>query len=248
MLSAKKFALSGLFLLAGAGYAAAADLYEPVAPVPPVAEPSLFDIAFGVTATTNYVARGISQTNAGTNDQFAPAIQPFIEATYGMVYAGIWASNVDFGAPNFGEWEVDFSAGIRPVIGPVSFDFGYVYYLYTKGPDADDLYAQATVALNDQFSIGAQVWADPGPWTVYAEGNAAFTIPAGTLPVATTLSGAVGYQTGADYWTWNAGVSFAFDPFTLDLRYHDTDFGQAYFVASLTFQTTWNTLRRGTGI
>lgn len=233
-------AATAVLLVAGFATASAADLDEPL----PVASPSMFDLAFGVTTTTNYIGRGISQTNAGGTAQFAPAIQPFLEATYGIAYAGLWASNVNFGAPNFGEWEVDLSAGIRPTFGALSLDLGYVYYLYTDSADTDEIYLLASLAVNDSLTVGGKFYTDPGPWSVYAEGTAALALPAGAMPFTPTLSGAVGYNTLlGGYWTWNAGMSFEKDPFTLDLRYHDTNIGPAYFVASLSVKTSWSALR-----
>ncbi len=52
------------------------------------ADEGAWDVAFGVTLTSDYVGRGISQTAGG------PAVQPWAEFTVGWFYAGYWGSNV----------------------------------------------------------------------------------------------------------------------------------------------------------
>ncbi len=74
------------------------------------------------TFTTDYVFRGISQTMQN------PAVQASIDASYGIFYAGMWGSNVDFGGGPFGQdianLEIDYYAGITPEWKGISFDFG----------------------------------------------------------------------------------------------------------------------------
>src|SRR5215467_10496919 len=73
------------------------DEIEPTAPAPEVAPTGKFDMAIGVAGTTDYVSRGITQ------DDSKPAIQGYIEPSYGLgpvlgdAFVNIWASNVDFG-------------------------------------------------------------------------------------------------------------------------------------------------------
>ena len=83
---------------------------------------------------TEYVFRGISQTDQG------PAIQGGFDATCGMLYAGVWASNLDFGGDGAGNdianIEMDFYAGIKPKTGPVTWDLGVIYYAYPNSIDS----------------------------------------------------------------------------------------------------------------
>ena len=69
-------ALSGVARADGYGYAA------PAAP----AEERKFTWSFNIDGTSDYIFRGISQTD---ND---PAIQGGLDASYGILYAGWWAS------------------------------------------------------------------------------------------------------------------------------------------------------------
>jgi uncharacterized protein (TIGR02001 family) len=87
-----------------------------------------FDLAFGAALTSDYMFRGITQTD------HEPALQPYIEPSYGIFYGGVWASNVDYLAPE-PDAEVDLYFGVRPEIGLLSTDFGFLHYLY---PDASD--------------------------------------------------------------------------------------------------------------
>src|SRR5690606_36714090 len=51
---------------------------------------SAIEVAFGVTATTRYISRGVAQSTG-------PAIQGYIEPSYCIFYSGVWASIVDLG-------------------------------------------------------------------------------------------------------------------------------------------------------
>ena len=80
----------GLALIAISG-SAAADGYEVAAPAA-ADEGRKFTYSFNIGATSDYVFRGISQTD---ND---PTIQGGIDLGYGILYAGWWASGLDFEA------------------------------------------------------------------------------------------------------------------------------------------------------
>ncbi len=70
--------------------------------------------------------RGISQTD---ND---PTIQGAINLGYGIFYAGVWGfrPRLRCGLVNDAELEVDWYGGIKPTWGPLTFDFGIIYYTY----------------------------------------------------------------------------------------------------------------------
>lgn len=179
--------------------------------------------------------RGISQT------ENEPAIQGSINIGYGIFYAGIWASNVDFGtALDTAEIEVDYYAGIKPTWGPATFDFGVIYYAYpgySPGFDPELLELKAGVSgeIFKSTTAGAAVYYSPDyndvEYWVY-EGTLAYTLP--TFHMFTpTISGVVGhydFKTAAldvfDYTYWNAGLALAVDKLTFDFRYWDTDAGE----------------------
>ncbi len=69
-----------------------ADGYESSAPAAPARrEGRKFTYSFNIDGTSDYVFRGISQT---VND---PAVQGGVDLGYGIIYAGAWASGLDFG-------------------------------------------------------------------------------------------------------------------------------------------------------
>ncbi len=183
-------------------------------------------LAYNVGVVSDYVFRGVSQT------QEDPAIQGGIDATYGIGYAGIWASNVDFGA-NDPSAEVDFYAGVRPTISDTALDLGVLYYSYTKDkgltPGAYS-YVELKAAASRPVgpgTVGLAVYYSPE--FPGATGDAVYYELNGSVPVMKklTLGGAVGRQQinkGIDYSTWNIGLTYAVtDKLGLDVRYSDTD-------------------------
>lgn len=189
-------------------------------------------LSFNVGAATDYVFRGVSQTDEN------PEIYGGADLTAGQFYAGVWASNVDFNDST--DAEVDLYAGVRPTLGPVSLDLGAIYYGYVNEPSAAnwaywEIKAAGSLPLG-KATLGAAVYYSPdatGPTdesALYYEANAA--VP---LTDKISVSGALGRQTyedSADYTTWNLGVGFALnDHIGLDVRYWDTDehgFGDIY--------------------
>lgn len=190
------------------------------------------DLSFNVGAATDYVFRGVSQTNEN------PQAYAGADATlWGLGYAGAWISNVDFG--NQTDAEYDLYAGVRPTLSPVSIDLGVIYYGYINSPSGSD---QDYVEWKAAASVPA------GPATVGAAvyyssdffggtGDAVYYEVNGAVPIAEklTVSGALGHQEvdyDGDYNTWNIGIGYAVtDVLGFDLRYYDTDehdFGKLY--------------------
>ncbi|AVQ01331.1 porin [Caulobacter segnis] len=183
-------------------------------------------LSYNIGVASDYVFRGVSQT------QEDPTVQGGVDATYGIGYAGVWASNVDFGTSDPSA-EIDFYAGIRPTVGDTSLDLGVLYYSYTKDKGAPGAFSYFEVKAAASRSIGPatvglaayyspEYSTDLGK-SLYYEVNAA-------MPVMEklTVSAALGHQeydkSAGDYATWNIGATYAVtDKLGLDLRYHDTD-------------------------
>lgn len=181
------------------------------------------DVSANVGVVSDYVFRGFSQTDSN------PALQGGVDATYGGFYAGVWASNVDFGDDT--DAEVDIYGGYRTEAGGFALDFGVVNYFYVNAPDATDYdYLEVKAAASRAIgpaTVGVAAYFSPDFFgldeeATYLEANAAFT-PVDSL----TVSGAVGKQwldVNDDYTTWNIGAAYAFgESVALDVRYHDTD-------------------------
>jgi len=248
-----------LFSLAVGSLASQSHAADPAeVPESPVAETWAFDAAFGAALTSDYIFRGITQTD------HEPALQGYLEPSYGIFYAGAWASNVDFRTPD-PDVEIDIYGGLRPTLGPIGADLGYVHYLYPDAPDTDygEFKAVASASPIEVLTLGGAVYhafdyAQSGDDATYVEGNAALA-----LPYDISVSGAVGFQmfdSGvglSDYATWNVGASYSWNAVTLDLRYHDTDVSNgtcaaeypresscdARVVATLKVDTSWSALR-----
>lgn len=200
---------------------------------------SAFDVAFGVAVTSRYMSRG-NVLSTG------PAVQGYIEPSYGIFYAGAWFSSLNGtlnGIDPDDDFELDLYLGVRPEFGNLSLDIGYARYLYDASGDCcGELYAKATYAFTDIFSAGGELYFDPEADTTYGVLNAEVG-----LPYDFTLSAAVGtwLDDSSDNVDWNVGVSYTFnDLVTIDGRYHDSNFDHGRFVASISLDTSWSALRR----
>lgn len=179
--------------------------------------------AFNVAGTSDYVFRGVSQTNQD------PALSAGADVTVGNYYAGVWASNVDFGDDTTAE--VDLYGGYRTEASGFNVDLGVIAYVYAGEPNkAAYNYVEAKLAVSRAFgplTAGVAAYISPDFFGVdevatYFEGNYAY---AATDKL--TISGAVGEQfldKGDDYVTYNVGASYALTSNLIaDVRYHDTD-------------------------
>jgi uncharacterized protein (TIGR02001 family) len=185
--------------------------------------------SFSLTATSDYVFRGVSQTGGG------PAFQA--DATYTTpfgLYAGVWGSNVDFGGggPNF---EFDYSIGWNKDLGDNwNLDLGAIRYAYAG---ADRGYGN--IDYNEY--IGKLTWS--GPVTIdgtLAYANDYSNTGAGQTYAALGISydiGETGFALGAtagytsigdsgdgrvSYGDYSVSISKSFGPATATLGYYDT--------------------------
>jgi uncharacterized protein (TIGR02001 family) len=200
-------------------------------------------LSANVELTTDYIFRGISQTDEG------PAIQGGIELAYNILYLGVWGSNVDFGtvsnsfgnSQNLANIEIDWYGGIKPVFEGVTFDIGVYDYTYPDSPGISNLSymevkAGASHTFFEKLTLGFANW-----WTPNNSGDkgnndvlelsAAYAFDKIWI-FSPTISGLVGRQWGEeseggnDYTYWNAGVMLGFHEkpaFSLDIRYWDTN-------------------------
>ncbi|MCF8477458.1 MAG: TorF family putative porin [Pseudolabrys sp.] len=235
----KKVVLSVVAALAvsTAAPAFAADMPVKAYKAAPAPYVSPWDIAFGTAFTSDYVLRGISQSNRHA------AVQGYFEGSYTAtpwlsLYAGLWGSSLysGFGA----DAEYDVSGGARFSYEKFGLDLGYVFYIYpgtATNVDYGEFYAKASVTLTDWLSVGGTFiggndFGNSGNDAWYYSGTVTVTLPEYTpLSIGTAISGEVGRQTYAsaiglpDYTVWNIGVAFSYKAMTLDLRYWDTDLG-----------------------
>jgi uncharacterized protein (TIGR02001 family) len=221
---------------------AGAKVLPPQAAAPAASLP--FDIAFGAKLLTDYNFRGISQSDRN------PAAQGYVElqAFDNLIYVGTFVSTVDL--PTRPDAEVDLTFGVRPKLGPVTFDFGGIAYFYPgerqfvvggvgltpRDTDFVEIAGKASYTFAEVFTVGAAVyhawdWLGTGADGTYVSGTAKWTTPIEGVSVSGELGHYfLGRATDPgpafnipDYTYWNVGVGYTFKNITVDLRYHDTD-------------------------
>ncbi|WP_283711074.1 TorF family putative porin [Pseudoalteromonas prydzensis] len=94
---------------------------------------ALADWSTTITGVSDYTFNGVSQTN---ND---PAIQGSLDYSFGEsgMYAGTWASNVDFGDDTNIEWDAYFGRYAQ-LNDAFSVDYGLAYYSYHGQSNSSD--------------------------------------------------------------------------------------------------------------
>ena len=138
----KKVTLLATALAMVTGSAFAADLHVKAlkAPPPPAFDP--WDIAFGGAIMSDYIFRGVTQSN------HQPSVAAYFEPRYNInkdlqLYAGVSAESISFA--NRAAAEVDIYGGIRPTFGAFAFDIGVWGYLYPGGNCADNVLAAGNI-------------------------------------------------------------------------------------------------------
>ena len=209
------------------------------APAPVV---SPWDIAFGTAFTTDYVLRGVSQSNR------RPAVQGYVEPRYTVndwlqLYVGMWGSSL---ATYNANAEIDLYGGARLTYGNFGLDLGYVYYYYVDGGNLGvtaydsygEFYAKPSYKFNNWLSIGGVIdggnnnnngFGIVGSKTAYFyAGNATITLPWTPAGITMSINPEIGRQvvdcTGCTSYTyWDVGLVLNYKAATLDLRYWDTN-------------------------
>lgn len=217
----------------------------------PASDAREFKFSWNAGYGTNYIFRGVSQSadrgsaNGG------------IDLTYGIAYAGIALASINFGkdalnGKDIARLETDIYAGIKPVVGPVTFDIGIIAYTYPSavyglGHSFADTptYVEGKLGASGDIykggTLGATLYYSPeyqfaaGKVTTLEVNFAhAFNEIGKVTP---TFSALIGKQWGSNnasylanfgnldsgFTYWNAGMTFALDKWALDLRYWDSD-------------------------
>ncbi|MFC3694413.1 TorF family putative porin [Chenggangzhangella methanolivorans] len=194
------------------------------------------DVAFGVKGTSDYLVRGISQTKGD------PAVQGYVEVqAFDWVYAGVWASSVNFGGAQDPSAEVDIYGGVRHTFDKLTLDAGYVWVDFlseVKGSRTlayGKVYGIASYALTENFSFGGNIYygtdyINLGAEITHATGFAKYKFaPLDTMPeLGAYLSGSfsrmwTSKNFAPDYNYWDAGVGLTYKAMTLDFRYSDSN-------------------------
>ena len=182
-----------------------------------------FSTSASVAMSSDYVWRGYSQTD---NE---PAISGSFDLGHSSgLYAGTWASNVDFGDET--SMEIDIYAGFASEIGDtgISYDVGILRYIY---PDEDYDWNEVYLSLGfGPFSVSVAHSGD-----VYGSDENGTYYSAGfdyDLPMNIALSTGIGYydydddvfgaseDSATDY---RIGLSTELVGFGWDLTYTDSE-------------------------
>ncbi|MBK8176390.1 MAG: hypothetical protein IPK66_14320 [Rhodospirillales bacterium] len=200
-------------------------------------------IAGSVALTSDYMFRGISQTDN------KPAVQGSLEYSYdtgfnGITpYIGFWGSNVDFNDNNKATVEIDTAFGVRGDLldTGVSWDLGGLYYAYpgaskSGGQALNYDYWEIPFKLSyspiDIVTLGASYYYSPDFFgstgtANYINGNITVTPEVPYVDLA--LFAAVGYQNIADtkdYVDWTLGGKVTFKGVDFTIAYVDTNLTQ----------------------
>ena len=241
------------------GSASAADLVTKAKPVAAPPEPPAWDLAFGSAIASDYLFRGVTQSN------HKPSVAAYFEPRYSInkdnqLYLGIGGASIDF--PNRAAGEVDFYGGWRPTVGPLAFDLGVWYYWYPGGqcfnalvpncsannvagggfpinlPNGNvikqnlsfyEIYGKVNYTVNDNIALGAYVYYSPSVLNSGADG--VFFGGTAKYTWAAFANGVQPYLSG-EVGHWDLGTSDAF---------YGTGVGTT-FAAGIPYKsyTTWN--------
>jgi uncharacterized protein (TIGR02001 family) len=210
------------------------------------AEDSPHSVSANVAIATDYLFRGISQTNED------PAIQGGFDYGFDLsepadFYAGVWASNVEFGEDpsvvNGATIEIDYYGGFNGQFMGVDWDIGGLYYQYPGSSSSLDYdYAEGYGSLGYAFGpVDAKLGLNYSPDHFAGSGDATWLygeLGTSALPAGFGLNFQLGRQWiqknptfgTPDYNTWSVGISQSPGYFweklsfmTLELKYVDTD-------------------------
>ena len=184
-------------------------------------EKSDLGVSANVAMTSNYIWRGMTQSDN------SPAIQGGFDLDYKGIYAGVWGSNVKLGDASL---EFDAYAGYTNDIFGISYDIGYLQYMYpndTKNLNFGEAYAGLSydfkvVEVSAKYSVGVDT-DDVGivgeEWKPDDCIEAGVSVP---LPMDIALDGTIGnyIHTGMFY---SIGISKTFSKFDVSLAYTGID-------------------------
>ena len=191
-----------------------------------------------VALTSDYVFRGISQTDEG------PAIQGSVgwskdfkvsEQEIGL-YASVWGSNVEFNDSDNANIELDYSGGITTTLAGVTLDAFAIYYDYPGSASSRNYdYIEAGGGAGYDFGIAAvdgKFYWSPDFFggigdAYYFTGSV--SVP---LPYKLTAAGHFGYSvfdssSANDYADWSISLTRNILGFDLSVAYTDTNLSKS---------------------
>lgn len=211
--------------------------------------PASAQVSGNVAVVSNYLFRGVTQTDDGA------AVQGGFDFEHQSgFYSGTWLSNVDFGGKE--DAEVDLYAGYRGEFGDsgLSWDVGTIYYLFPGGGDLD--YGEAYFGLGYGLlsaSVAYTYWGEISGAAAFDTGDLYYNL-ALDLPIELerfTFSAFAGYYDFDEdgnpaagdelsYAHWGLGANRDLGEFgSLGITYEQTDGGGRNVVATDDDATLW---------
>src|SRR6476661_7935633 len=195
------------------------------APVAPVVV-SPWDFTVGAGVTSNYIFRGISQSDnkpsVNANAEIRYTFSDMFTGYLGIAGSSIKLTNQDQ-SPGL---EFDVLGGVRGTFGNFGVDVGAIGYLYPSFRTAGNLifptnptywegFVKLSYAINDNFSVGANGFFSPSFLDTGASGQYISATAAYKLPYDFAVSGELGRQfLGTSDITHGFGVKFDYPDYT----------------------------------
>ena len=189
------------------------------------ADESEIGISANVAATSNYVWRGMTQSDDNL------AIQGGVDVDFKGFYVGAWASSVDFDTTE-NSTEIDVYLGYAGEFSGVSYDVGFIEYIYEGSMDAAN-FGEAYVSVGYDFKVvsvsaayylgvdthdselAADDWEPTDAWELSA------SVP---LPMDISIDATYGdYDEVGAYYLLGVNKSFGKFDFTLAYTANDAD-------------------------
>ena len=232
-------------------------------PVVALAEDSAYTITGNVGLFSQYVFRGITQTNEES------AVQGGFDVTHSSgLYAGLWGSNIswisDFEQSDGGNsLELDLYAGYRNSIGEtgIGYDLGGIYYWYPGdtlndfNPDSAEIYgaltykwagAKISYSLNNYFGYEGNTASSDSSGTLYydlyanipvAETGVTVNLHYGILNVSHDLDS----PSQVSYNDWKIAATYALPrSFTVGAYFTSTDADKGFYTTPAGKDTSAN--------
>jgi uncharacterized protein (TIGR02001 family) len=197
----------------------------------PALPASAGDVSGSVGITTDYIYRGISQTDG------QPAAQAGVQFHSSTGWnAGMWGSSVDFRNGAEIAYELDLQAGYSWQLNPDwSMQLGAVHYAYLNDHDSGYDYDEINASVSYQQRATASISWSPNTskhtyWgSIWDKRALAYELSVlQPLHPRWSIYGGVGYYDLSDlvdtgYWYWSAGLAFTWQGMQVDLQHIDTD-------------------------
>ncbi len=180
-----------------------------------------------IAGTTDYVFRGVSQTDQD------PAIQASIDFGHSSgFYAGVWASNVDFDTPGDGiNTEIDYYVGwTLGLPADMELDLQFVRYTYPGSNAGFNInYNEFLASLSFlEYFTGTFGYSND---YINSDENAFYYHLGGEFPIGDSgfnIVAGIGYNDienateGDSYTDYQLGVNYTWNNIKLDVSYFDT--------------------------